>query len=91
MAKSANELRSFRIKKGYSEKQVADILGIKNPNTIIRWEKGVTMPNSAYLLAMCDLYGAKLADLYPVLWKKTMREINERLRLLKKKKGKINL
>ena len=86
MTTSANELRTFRIKSGYNEKQVAAILGIKSPDTITRWENGETMPSTIYALAMGDLYGAKLPDLFPTLWKKCMREINERLKILKKKK-----
>lgn len=85
MSKSENKLRLFRKRSGYSEQQVAEFLGIKDPATISRWENGETMPNSLNLLVMCHLYGVKLAETYPALYRKSLKEIRARLRILNKK------
>ena len=87
MSETANKLRVFRTRSGYTEKQIAAYLGIKNPHVITRWENGETMPDTKNALRMCDLYGVDLTKVYPQLYEKCKREIKARLQQLKKKKG----
>lgn len=48
-------LRSLRINAGYSQKEVAKILGISN-KTLCNWEKGKTFPDQPMIEKLCSLY-----------------------------------
>lgn len=49
---------------GYSQKQVAWLLGHKNTSTVCRWEKGVAMPSVENLLRLSYIYRTLSDQLY---------------------------
>lgn len=49
-------MRAERARKGYTLKEVGNILGV-HPNAVSRWENGVSKPSASNLLALCNLYG----------------------------------
>ena len=49
-------LEAARVNAGYSQKEAADKLGVSNC-TLLRWEKGISMPKANQIVAICDLYG----------------------------------
>jgi transcriptional regulator with XRE-family HTH domain len=51
-----NSLRKYRRAKGLSQKDVAEILGIKSTSQISRWERGVCLPITSNLLDLALLY-----------------------------------
>jgi transcriptional regulator with XRE-family HTH domain len=58
----ADTLREARQSAGLTQRQVADALAV--PHTYpSRWERGVTRPGPANLLALAELYGLDAADL----------------------------
>ena len=48
-------LRELRKKKGYTQRQVADILGI-DQTTVSKWEHHESFPRVETLLALSELY-----------------------------------
>ena len=50
-----NHLRQLRIKKGYTQEQVAKALGI-NRTTYTKYETGVTQPSLEQLKKLCSLF-----------------------------------
>lgn len=48
-------LKAARVNKGLTQQEAARRLKISN-KTLLRWEKGETMPTANYILALCELY-----------------------------------
>jgi len=63
---------------GYSQKEVADILGIHSTNRISRWEKGEAIPSVKNLLKLGILYATLADELYYELWQELKEEIKRR-------------
>jgi len=54
------ELREIR---GYAQREVADRLGIKTPNTISNWERGATQPVLPMRRLLAELYGVSIVEI----------------------------
>ena len=48
-------LKAARVNAGYSQKKAAEELGVSEA-TLLRWEKGVSMPKANQIDAICNLY-----------------------------------
>lgn len=55
-------LRHLRMENGYTQQDVADILGIKNKSTLGSWEIGKSEPDIFTFLRLCLIY--HVADIY---------------------------
>ncbi len=55
-------LRELRKAKGYTQQQVADILGLKNKSTLGSWEVGKSEPDGYTFLSLCKIYDVE--DIY---------------------------
>lgn len=55
-------LRYAREQKGWSQEQVADLLGT-NAFTVYRWESGRAYPSPYYRQKLCELFQCEMADL----------------------------
>ena len=53
---------------GYTQKQVAEILGMNQSNLISEWEKGITSPSLNNLLKLANLYHTLIEELYNEQW-----------------------
>lgn len=51
-----NILRQYRKFKKYTQKEVANIIGVKKANTISQWENGETLPDFESLFKLSILY-----------------------------------
>ncbi len=60
--KFGETLRKLRNTKGYTQQQVADILGLKNKSTLGSWEVGKSEPDGYTLLKLCKIY--EVEDIY---------------------------
>lgn len=49
-------LKSARVNAGYTQKEVAEKLGVSN-KTVNNWEKGTSYPKADKVDAICKLYG----------------------------------
>lgn len=60
--KFGDTLRELRNSKGYTQQQVADILGLKNKSTLGSWEVGKSEPDGYTFLKLLNLY--EVEDVY---------------------------
>ncbi len=60
--KFGDTLRELRNSKGYTQQQVADILGLKNKSTLGSWEVGKSEPDGYTFLKLLKLY--EVEDVY---------------------------
>ena len=56
------QLAALRKEKGYTQKQVAEMLNISN-KTLSSWEVGNTMPDLEMLPKIADIYGVSCDEL----------------------------
>ena len=61
-----NNLKSIRLSKGLTQKEVATMLGFKSEDRICRWEKGNAMPNVKNLLMLGKIYNVAADQLYKI-------------------------
>ena len=59
-----NCLRKYRRAAGFKQKDVACILGLKNPNTISHWENGLSLKQLQRLLKLAILYRTMVDALF---------------------------
>ena len=59
-----NALRKFRKTNGYTQKQVASFLGVRNPCMISRWENGSRLPSPVNMFRLAVLYRTMVDALY---------------------------
>ena len=57
------QLRRERQRRGWSRQYVAEQIGVADPKTVGRWERGVAFPSSYFLQRLCTLYGKFAQDL----------------------------
>lgn len=60
--KLGETLRRLRTLKGYTQQQVADLLGLKNKSTLGSWEVGKSEPDGYTFLRLCRIY--EVTDIY---------------------------
>ncbi len=60
--KFGDTLRELRYSKGYTQQQVADMLGLKNKSTLGSWEVGKSEPDGYTFLKLLNLY--EVEDVY---------------------------
>ncbi|MDR0906137.1 MAG: helix-turn-helix domain-containing protein [Oscillospiraceae bacterium] len=49
-------IKRFRMQRGFSQTQLADVLGVSN-KAISKWESGSGLPDIAYLVPLADALG----------------------------------
>jgi len=59
----ANRLVEFRKKKGYSQEQIAEMLGVSR-QSVSNWESGEVTPSIEYFGQLAKIYGCTIDDLY---------------------------
>ncbi|SES65661.1 helix-turn-helix domain-containing protein [[Clostridium] polysaccharolyticum] len=76
--KFGETLQELRLKKGYTQKNVAELLGLKNKSTVSSWEVGKSEPDGYTLLKLLKLYD--VTNVYEAFGEVTPRphQINEK-------------
>lgn len=82
-----NCLRKYRKMSGYSQKQVAFVLGVENAGMISRWEKGSRFPSPVNIFRLAALYHTMADALYFNLLRVVRREIQARRIELETRRG----
>ena len=59
MAMFVNQLKVMRTRKGLTQEEVAEKVGVSR-QAVAKWEKGETMPDVESCIRMADLYGVPL-------------------------------
>jgi transcriptional regulator with XRE-family HTH domain len=73
-----NSLRKYRKTSGYTQKQVAEVLGVRNSAMISRWENGSRLPSYLNVLRLAALYSTITDALYLDLSRTVREEMGER-------------
>jgi len=79
-----NNLKEYRLKCGYTQKEVATILGFNSEDRICLWEQGKNIPNLINLLKLSSLYRATPMQLYTDLMAEVDDEIENRTTKVRK-------
>ncbi|MBP6974556.1 MAG: helix-turn-helix transcriptional regulator [Candidatus Pacebacteria bacterium] len=58
-----NNLKDIRLKRGLTQKQVADLLGLKCEDRLSHWERGTAMPSVKNLMKLGRVYKVKVEQL----------------------------
>ena len=58
----AMTLKALRVNKGYNQKAAAEKLSI-TPETLSRWERGISFPNAKQITKIEELYGVGYSDI----------------------------
>jgi transcriptional regulator with XRE-family HTH domain len=61
-------LRSFRLRWGFSQRELAFILGLKTKTAISQIERHLRRPKLAHALALYILFGAYIYEMFPALF-----------------------
>lgn len=75
-------LKKLRNEKGYTQQQVADLLGLKNKSTLGSWEVGKSEPDGVTFLKLMRLY--EVADIYATFNEEAPKSENVNLTDLEK-------
>lgn len=59
MVKLGNDIKRLRLEKGYTQKQVAEKMGVNDP-TVSKWEKTLRLPSVEMLIKVAQLYDVSL-------------------------------
>lgn len=63
MAATAANLKSFRIRSGYSVRELQGIFNFSTPQAIYNWEAGRDVPVIDNLIVLASVYGVTINDL----------------------------
>ncbi len=74
----ANHLWKYRQRIGYSQTDVAEILGLSNSTQICQWEKGMTKPSLENVIKLSILYRAPVLFLFFPWYTKLKKELRAR-------------
>ena len=74
---------------GYTQKDLAFLLGLKNYSTISRWEQGTAIPGIVVLLKLSILFRTLPGELYFDLIKELREEVYIREKSLQTKQRKF--
>jgi len=81
-----NNLKKYRRMMGFSQKDVAEMLGMKSASCISRWENGSSIPSWVHILKMSFLYSTLPNQLYGDLWHEVQNELREKkMKMMNKK------
>jgi transcriptional regulator with XRE-family HTH domain len=80
-----NCLRKFRKTNGYSQKQVAVMLGVRNTGMISRWERGCRFPRPLNIFRLAVIYRTMVDALYIDLIRDLRKDIQKRREKLEAK------
>ncbi len=72
-----NNLKEYRKKCGYTQKQVSQMLSFTNEVSLSRWEKGVNIPNLINLIKLGIIYNTSISQLYISLTEKIEAQLIE--------------
>lgn len=77
-----NHLKKYRKARGLKQREVAALLGHKNPSRISKWETGRCLPNLANMIQLAIIFRVDADDLFwnhRLLALKEIREGTERV------------
>jgi transcriptional regulator with XRE-family HTH domain len=79
-----NYLRMCRKARGFTQKEVAWIMGFENSSMISRWEKGVTIPETLNAIKIAALYNTTVDSVYEDVRNAASDELDSRVEAILK-------
>ena len=67
-------LQEYRKKKGYTQKQIAEIIGVV-PSCVTQWESGVRKPDIVMLKKLTEVLGCSADDLLKTITTERNEEV----------------
>lgn len=83
--KLKNYLRTYRLKSGLTQRDVAFLLSLDSSSTISRIEKNNRTPTATILLGYCTIFNAQPGDIAPGLLLDIETAVENRADVLKKR------
>lgn len=77
-----NNLKKYRKIAGYSQNDIALMLGFSYPSNISKWEKGLSQPSIEHLIILSQLYNSLPNELYSFLWQTSKKTVAKKKLLL---------
>src|ERR1017187_1647457 len=71
-----NRLKKYRRLFCFSQREVASMLGLKDPSPLSRWEKGISLPGLMHLFRLSRIYKTMPSEMYFDLWQNISNEIS---------------
>ena len=63
MAKTGQNIVTFRKRAGLSVKDLQDVFGFGTPQAIYKWQQGLALPSIDNLVVLASLLGVKIDDI----------------------------
>ena len=80
-----NYIRTHRKRAGFTQAEIAFLLGCAHRSKVSRYERGVRIPSLPTAIALEILFANSIATLYAGVYEKKREEIRERARALSRK------
>ena len=74
------KIRQLRFKAGMTQEQLAERLGI-GPQSVSKWETGVSMPDITSLPLLAEIFGVSIDDLFDLTNEQRFNRIENRMDL----------
>ena len=75
----ASHVRTHRKKSGFTQREVARLVGYTNQGPVSRHERGIAVPPLSVALAYAALFRVSVADLFPAIHEKAGSSVETRL------------
>lgn len=76
----AHSLRRYRRARGLQQKEVAEILGLKDSSMISRWEKGFSLPSTLNIIKLALVYRTMIDALFLDVMRSMLEDLREKER-----------
>jgi len=61
--RTGENISRFRKEKGYSVKEVQEVLGFNTPQAIFKWQRGECLPTVDNLVILAEIFGVQLNEI----------------------------
>lgn len=83
-----SHLRTHRNRSGFTQGELAQLVGYSNETAVSRQERGERLPSLRVALAYAAIFQVTVADLFPALHEATVQHIGAQMADLKQRLGK---
>lgn len=63
METTGRNIKRFRVQKGISINEMQDVFGFNNPQSIYRWQSGLSLPTIDNLVILASLFGVTIDEI----------------------------
>ena len=63
MEATGRNIKRFRVQRGISISEMQDVFGFNNPQSIYRWQSGLSLPTIDNLVILASLFGVTIDEI----------------------------